>query len=257
MYVAEITFHLPARTLEQAAQNALENAVYRLLAAWEHGGRMELSEPSMVQLPDRCVIYAYIPEPHTLDAALDRTPVKNALQELQALGIAAPDARVLGTAFAVEPNCHCDKHSSYILYTTLFSRVSPLHCGDCFQPVPLYLIPPISNDSYQELLDWQTAYKACDTLYIQSRALEQEAIYEMAWLKSKLTKRGRKFCRMIEKSTGIPTYYYLHHFPWQKADQEERRCPDCDSAWRLPRPWHNLFYYKCDSSRLLSSRAFA
>jgi predicted nucleic acid-binding Zn ribbon protein len=45
-------------------------------------------------------------------------------------------------------------------------------------------------------------------------------------------------------------------FRKNRKREQRRRCPLCGGAWRLEKPLHRLFDFKCDMCRLVSNLAW-
>jgi predicted nucleic acid-binding Zn ribbon protein len=141
------------------------------------------------------------------------------------------------------------------LFTHYLNRESPLRCGNCFAPIPLYRIPHIQDEEYLDVHQWEADYKACDTLQMHIRTGERFGERQMFQHDSSLSRRGRELCVRIASLTRRPTYYYLHKVRARSsAEEERRRCPNCNGQWKLGKRWH-LFDFRCDQCLLLSAIA--
>ena len=73
----------------------------------------------------------------------------------------------LGLAVTCEDSCDCENPTWYMLYTDLATEESPLICGDCGMPVPLYKLPAVPDKEGQSnFLNWQDQFKALQKLDI-------------------------------------------------------------------------------------------
>ena len=71
---------------------------------------------------------------------------------------------------------------------------------------------------------------------------------------SRLQRRGSDLARRLEGLCGIPTYYYLYRVGGLSAAGEKARpCPSCGGEWALAAPLHEIFDFKCDPCRLVST----
>lgn len=69
--------------------------------------------------------------------------------------------------------CECRRRPHFVLFTNFLSHESPVRCGRCFGPVPLYTLPAMGEaGNYQDLLSWQSTYQDMDSLFIGSGAGE-------------------------------------------------------------------------------------
>jgi hypothetical protein len=71
--------------------------------------------------------------------------------------------------------------------------------------------------------------------------------------------RGRgmwQLCREVEKSTKVPTYYFLMRYYSHPTEEFARRCPGCGGKWRTKAPEENRFrdwHFRCKRCRLVSN----
>jgi len=134
-------------------------------------------------------------------------------------------------------------------------RVS-LELGDCFDPVPLYRVPPTRDLEYLDILQWAADYQACDTLQMHCTTGERFGERQLVGHDSSLTAQGREICRRLSAKTGLPAYYYLHNSRGRSLrDERRRRCPGCRRNWSMAEPWHGRFDFKCERCLLLSNIA--
>jgi len=252
LYVAQIKFE---KRLELDRDKA-SDAINGLLSALRMNGQVCGREVAVIDTPDYLMATELIPEIHSLDTNHHNQYVLRDLQILGELGLSGPSievAREMDGHLA----CECAVPASYILYTNYLTLESSLWCGDCFHPVPLYRIPPTSGKEYNDIIGWQSNYKACDTLQMLCTQVERTALRQMSWLDSGLTKDGLDICRRIKEVTQTPTYYYLYrHYGRSKRDEARRRCPSCQGEWLLAERWH-IFDFRCDRCELLSNIAVA
>ena len=155
----------------------------------------------------------------------------------------------------VHSDAQCSEKSSfYILFTHFLMLESPIRCGDCFKPVPLYRIPHTSHDEYSDVLWWEDKYKACDTLQIGSSVGEKFGLKEISDYNSVLTREGLKICKKIEKLTKKRVFYYLFNFKKTSVGKDkQKKCPSCGGKWLLESPLHKLFDFQCKKCGLLSN----
>ena len=148
--------------------------------------------------------------------------------------------------------CKCSKSNFYILFTNYLSIASPISCGSCFNPVPLYKLPFYDDYDYHRILSWDTNYIACDQLQMNCEVGERFGLNQMQNHNSQLSQQGIEICRKIEELTKIPTYYYLYNYRKVKKGQILSNCPKCSNDWTLPKPINNFYDYKCDNCRIVS-----
>jgi predicted nucleic acid-binding Zn ribbon protein len=234
----------------------MDHLIHGLLGALRMNGQICGWESSICLQDQHYLATVFIPEPHALERRHNKHAVQASYAALTEATGSRPEIAILGPALAADPICRCATSTAYILYTSYLALDSPLRCGDCFGPLPLYRLPALRNGEYFDIITWQTDYQACDTLQMNCATLERAATREMAAATSSLAVRGREICRDITQETGIPMYYYLHRGNGRSLAQERRRpCPGCGGEWRLNEPLHDLFDFRCDSCRLLSNLA--
>jgi len=145
------------------------------------------------------------------------------------------------------------------LFTYMGDWESPLCRGDNGKPIPLYRLPG-SHEDRAGIYHWQLAYRDHDAIWMGCRALEVPAYKQLCLPDSELSREGREICREVEKTTGVPTYYFLKRYWGRRQDEEKRKCPGCGRSWRTTHPidtengfW--CFPFRCDTCRLVSHMA--
>lgn len=132
----------------------------------------------------------------------------------------------MGTAITCEESCTCEAPSWYLLYTDLATEESPVVCGDCGRPVPLYKLPAIlDKEGQSNFLNWQDQFRAIQKLdmYNYQPDFTSGEVYDPA---SHINKMGRALCRAMEKAKSVPVFYHLE----QKKDSGAV-CPLCGREW--------------------------
>jgi predicted nucleic acid-binding Zn ribbon protein len=144
------------------------------------------------------------------------------------------------------------------LFTHAFDWTSPVCRGDGQGPIPVFLIP-ITFQQKEEVYRWQRRYRLYDDVWLECGSLEIPAYRKLAEANSDLTQEGQELCCAIEKTTGVPTFYYLMRYWGRATGEHERLCPRCGGRWTTAnaveerrRFWH--FDFKCDRCRLVSHR---
>ena len=249
MFVAEITVRLAA----EADPDEINSFLSTLRQNGQVLSREFLSTESRGTLKT-CVL---VPEADALSTSHDNKWAKQARVSLTRKGLTHFRVKVLGKDPTSLDTDGCASPNQYILFTNYLTMESPLRCGECFGPVPLYRVPPTYDDSeYYNIKTWEADYQACDTLQMNCSTGERFGIREMSEANSSLSRRGRGLCADIEKGTGKPVYYYLFRYVTRttRAKEEARMCPICGGAWLLEESWH-IFDFKCESCRLVSTFA--
>jgi predicted nucleic acid-binding Zn ribbon protein len=256
MYNVELFFKRQGRTLpEERAAGAIDE----LVRALQRNGQILEG----ITIPTAIVRGGYqtvasIPERRSLSLSLHSTRVRTAMRDLKRSGLALPRARVIGRQLDSTPVCGCRRSASLILTTNFLTSELPLRCGGCHGVVPFYRFPHTTDyGTYEDIISWTWHYRAFDGIWIASGAGERLAYRELSEHDSKLSRWGHDLCRLIDKRSGAPTYYYLmKHYGRSVASERKRKCPDCGGKWLLKEPWHRLYDFKCDRCRLLSNIAF-
>jgi predicted nucleic acid-binding Zn ribbon protein len=254
MYLAEVFFPFAN---PKAKPSVVLDRTYSLTAAWVKNGQMYGHTHSPV-LTGRDGIrwHVLLPERTSLSKKWNNRYAVKAAEELAKVGAGAHEVRILGREASLPSVCRCRKPGRYYLFTTFLDITSPLNCGDCQRPVPLYRIPTISGDEHFDILQWQDNYRACDALWIGSGVGERFNGRQLSEPESDLSKSGRRICAAIEEKTATPTHYYLLRHSGRSSKAElERKCPVCAGEWRLEEKW-GLFDFRCDGCRLMSNIAF-
>ena len=251
MYVGHITLSKPLFIDKDAVSDAIDT----LISALRMNGQICGREFPTAVTPSGYVTTMFLPEPDALNSKHHNSYVRQALQKLRVAGFAEPEYAVDEELDGGE-SCSCKFSQSFVLQTNYLMLAPPLHCGNCWLPVPLYRIPPTKEDEYYDIICWQSDYQSCDRLQMNCSTLERAAMRQIARLDSKLSRFGLAICSHIYELTSVPTYYYLHRYAARSRKQEERRlCPCCSGEWLLADPWH-MFNFKCDKCCLVSNIAW-
>jgi predicted nucleic acid-binding Zn ribbon protein len=252
MFDARIQFDLqPTADLDDVS-----DLVNRLLSALRMSGQICGKEWPVILGEATCTAYVMLPAEDALSAAHRSVYIPQILESLVLAGLSEPRITILGEDLDGDDPCPCGTPPSYVLYTTFLSLESPLRCGGCFLPVPLYSLPQTNHGEYSDVISWQSNYQACDTLQMSCQVLERAATRELSRVESTLSREGLRICREWETASGVPCYYYLYRYGARSWARElARPCPGCGGSWRLEEPWH-FFDFKCDQCRLLSNIAW-
>jgi len=254
MLIAQIDFEV----LEGIGGEQQSDAIYSVLAAYYRDGRILDENFGVFQADNTFKTFVSIPAKDAFENFLGSKYISESLQKLNAVGLSLPTHKILGKETEHSESCECKNSSAYILITNFLSIQSPINCFDCNLPVPLYRFPRPSSGDFGCILGWQSEYKACDSLQMQSGFGERFGIRQMSNLKSGLTKSGLEICNGIQNLTKKPCFYYLYHPNGRSLKKErERKCPLCNGEWLLEKQLHNLFDFKCDKCHLLSHIAFS
>ena len=253
MFAAEVRFPLLRSARKCDSADVLESLIF----LYHHNGQISTVEwPSAVS-GGTLRVFVSIPERTSLRRRTNRW-VRQCRRRLRGAGLGLPRILVLGEEPESSPVCECRSCRSYILHTEAYSCESPVRCGTCFGVIPLYRLPP-TNDygSYDNTVRWRANYQAYDGLWFRTRgAQEKHAYRQLAHVDSALSREGRAVCRAIEQGTRRRTYYYLFRYSGRSRERElASTCASCGRAWRLDKPWHEEFDFRCERCRLVSAIA--
>lgn len=250
MYLFEISVNIENKEKKEEIVSLLWN----LISSWLHNGQIINKDVQLFYTNLSINFIVYCPESNSLDLKFANKYVLNDYNKLIEVSGESLIKRLLGKEVDyIETDFDecCLKAEFYILFTHMFSEKSPICCGECRDSIPLYRI---IKDKNIGILTWQDNYKSCDTLQINSRAGEKFGLKEMTNFDSSLTKQGLEVCKELELILNKPVFYYLFNYrniPYKK--DIKRKCPVCNGEWILNEPLHNIFNFKCDKCKLLSS----
>lgn len=193
-----------------------------------------------------------IPEKDSLDMKYASKFVKESVAALNKVKIKY-EYNVTGEDPDSKISCECDKIEYYVLYTNYISTESPVRCGTCFNPIPVYKLP----ENTCCILGWEEDYMTLDLHQMHCQSGERYAIRQMSRYDSNLSKRGIEICNTFFNETSIPMYYYLYHPKGNSKKPElSRKCPKCNGEWLLDRQLYNFIDFCCHKCRLLSNIAW-
>jgi predicted nucleic acid-binding Zn ribbon protein len=239
----------PGRDEEQ------KDAFEALLGAYRLDGHILGRELTTAYQARRLEAYLLVPAADAFYPGFINGWIGKSLERLKKAGLSTPRFVAIGRDRGETEACACADPSSLILFTTYVQLQSPVRCGDCFLPLPLYRLPRFGSGEFVEVIAWADDYKACDSLFMNSATGERFGYREMSRFDSSLSRRGREICKHFENGTGKPTYYYLYRYYGRSAGAENARtCPGCGGQWLLSDRW-NLFDFRCDTCRLVSNLA--
>lgn len=254
MYSIELSF----KPLDTRDDQAADDAISTLLATFRMNGQV-LGREWSVSFDGksyRTVVMA--PESTSLSSRFANKHVRRAMQQLATKGLRRPEMLIRGRELQSQSSVRKARAPSYILFTSYLALESPVRASDSFRPVPLYRLPATYDGEYNDIISWQSDYQACDALQMGCATGERFGTREISDIHSSLTKRGLEICSNLRKLVRQPVYYYLYRGTGRSLSAELRRkCPSCgDSRWRLERPLHAVFDFKCNRCNLLSNIAF-
>ena len=249
MFTVKITFG-PCKPWETDKGYETENVAWDYLAKLVKNGQLcARSDEVEVRIDGELVFLVRIPRPNAYEKRVLSTWGRDSLAEVVAHFGREPEWTILDDKV---PKRFPSWKSASSLY--LFSSVAgPVHHGDHGNLVPTYLLR-LSALQCEHLFFWNNLYHAIDDVWLDSGELEKAAYEQMANPESELSKDGRKLCKLVEKSTRKPTFYYIHRYGDEVEPEDIDKCPGCGQSWRtgIEGVWHQ-FAYRCVACRLVSN----
>lgn len=255
MCTVEISFTYPEGGITEHMFERIDD----FIAALRMNGQIYASVHPSVWREKDVLVYAYIPEVDGLNPKYYNDYCRKYVTELRGYGLSGPHVRILDELdYEAEDDsvCRCVEASSYILYKDFLSLTTPIICGSCRLPVPLYRLPPTASGEYNDIISWQTNYEACGNLYLNDAVAQHAVTRELRHAQSSLNQQGRRICANIEQLTGIPTYCYIYQsLGRERRRDKDRYCPICGELWVLEEAW-NRFDTRCDKDRIVGDLPF-
>ncbi|WP_444936545.1 DUF2310 family Zn-ribbon-containing protein [Microbulbifer sp. JMSA004] len=253
MYTISLNFKV-TDTFETESQMDIVNS---LLGAWRMNGQILGDQFPTAKTELGYLVYVNTPECDSISAENQNKYVKKYTDALTDVGLSKPEVVIVGKEPECKDACTCLSTDFYILYTTYVTLETPLRCGHCFSPVPLYQIPKTYDDEYYNIIRWQSDYQSCDSLQMNCTVGERFASNQMGRLESPLSRMGLEVSESISSKTGKPVYYYLYKGAGKSYKIEaSRKCPKCNGAWAQSEPLHEIFDFMCGECKLLSNIAW-
>lgn len=244
-------------SLEQA-----QTVISELLDELRYNGQILGREFALTLTNQAFICHLVCPEQDAMDPKYFTPTIAEIIAELKDLGIAGPYTEVTGLESQSDFTDVCQSPKGYILYSTFVQSCSPIRCSEHFMPIPLYKLPEVVR---KPLIKWQESQAACDQLQMNEMSdVETLMLEQLSLPNSQLSIIGRELLDQIELVTARPCFQYLYRVGGDSFEQETtRRCPSCDSHWRVGaanehaeqelEPLFGLFDFKCDSCKLLSN----
>ncbi|UJF18911.1 Zn-ribbon-containing protein [Vibrio sp. SS-MA-C1-2] len=250
MYITELDFEIYCDT----SLGEVEKAINFVLDCLRYNGQVLGRELPIVMNGSNFIARVISPEQNSLHPKNHSPQVKRALKLLSDSGLLQPKITIVGQDMNSDPSDQCEAPSWQILFTSHLHTCSPIRCGEDFEPIPLYRLPPVANGDQKQLIKWQEDWSACDQLQMNGSVVEHPSLFEMSSPQSVLFRRGWDLCRRMAVVSKTPTYLYLYRVGGEsKEAEQQRRCPVCDGEWALDAPIHGIFDFKCDQCLLVSN----
>jgi predicted nucleic acid-binding Zn ribbon protein len=262
MYLASLT--IPCR---KPYSKALNDAVWDLCYSYQRAGQSLNTDPFVGFAEREFRVNFLVPERDALSLKYATRFVKRHLRGFSKIGLGQPKVKIVGPSNGGMARHQCKFPSCYVLFTHFNDETSPVCCGDCYLPIPLYRLPRERTTSYKlsdgtpfvdggdywHLLKWQSTYRHVDSLWMGSSAGEEFARRQMSDHRSALSEQGLLAAEILAERTGKPVYYYLLRYGKSTVQNDlKRRCPSCGGEWLLKQKYFNFCDFKCDKCHLIS-----
>ncbi|MFN4152447.1 MAG: DUF2310 family Zn-ribbon-containing protein, partial [Candidatus Sericytochromatia bacterium] len=195
MFIFEISLEI------KNTQNKEEiiNNLWTFSASLLHNGQILQSIDIISENKNKIFIIVLCPEMLSLNNKFSNKYVISSLNELEKSADTNIEIKFIGKDAEISSDkdieC-CNKTNYYILFNHYFKKQSPVSCGNCFKPIPIY---KICKEKNLGILAWQENYKACDWLQLGSTVGKKFGLNEMSNFDTKLTKEGLEVCKNIEE----------------------------------------------------------
>ena len=230
------------------AKEFFDYALSWYLSALSSNGQI-LGDWNLAHKSDALELACIAPEEDSLDVKHNSVPASDAYEKVLARSERKPEYELAGSETILSGTCKCPDSSSLILFTTCIHTEPPVLCADCGLHMPLYKLPRYKDDiDYTSILDWTSACRACDELFLQSGAMERFGWKQLAEHDSDLTVRGLDICKDLSAKLGKPVLYAIRTRP----DKRVRNCPSCKSPWEIKDTGLSSFNLKCEACGLAS-----
>lgn len=250
MYIQEIAIDIKSNT----SKDDIVDAFNGLMSFYRGSGQTQGKIESQYIDTDKIVCLPFTLEEDALDKKFNNFYVNRQTKVVEELCDSSLTFKTVGKSYHSYPGgCKCKKTDFYIRITNYLSIDSPLTCGNCNKPVPLYRLPAYYDYGYIPILSWESNYISCDRLQMNCEVGERWALNQMQKITSQLSKQGLEICRKISELTAIPTFYYLHNYDKFKGDSLDRPCPSCGKKWNLKTELHRLYNFKCGNCQIVST----
>ena len=250
MYIQEILININSKS----DKDEIIDNFNILMAHYRGNGQSQGKIETQYISGNRLVSLPFTLEKTSLDHKFNNYYVDRQSEIIEDLCKAKIEIRLIGKSYhTYKSPCKCKKSDFYILVTNYITIESPITCGTCNKPVPLYRLPKYDDQGYMPILSWETNYISCDSLQMNFEVGERWALNQMQNVKSALTRQGMEICEKLENITNTPTYYYLYNYKKYKREVLTKLCPSCKSNWGLNDQLSNLYDFKCANCRLVST----
>lgn len=253
-----ISYRIVFGTYEKSSIEEAKNLIEDYLVSLWFAGQIDLNRYSTAIFENEHVAYVYA---LGNDAGKRNSHSRSGLEhirELKKFFTRTPVWVPLEERFS-KTKIAWQKAPFLFLFTNFMTVESPIRRGDTAKPIPVYRFS-LDDIERENIVLWAHRYRNLQGVWADSHDLEMQAYRAIADPESKLSQSGLESCRIIEKSCGVPTYYYLDRsYGRKEEDERNRKCPLCDGEWYIGTPETEQctdeflpFDFRCDKCRLLS-----
>lgn len=247
MYTFEYKFYPDLTKID--IMDYYDEKISWFLSSLLKNGQLLDQHDNIVQVGESLMCFCLAFEEDSLDVKYYNKYCSDYLSQLIDVSKKPPEYKLIGKSVGLSNCCSCQEHSYYILFATSCAFYSPIMCGDCNLPMPLYKFPKIDDEiEYSNIIYWEAKYQAFDSLFMLTDIGEKYGYQQISNIKSKLSIEGLKICVDMAKLTGKPFYYFIHKY----YSPQKNHCPKCGTYWKLDKALHGLYTHKCDNCLILS-----
>ena len=242
MYYIKITFK---KIIDTPLTEDEEELLWGYASVLYHNGQA-YRDYDLVSSNNEFMLFATIPEKDSLDDKYNNYYATKCLGEVKEHF--SIHYEIVGAKMSCVSICKCETQEWYMLYAFEGVYESPICCGNCKKPIPLYKFPvtELAKEHF-DATSWRKAYSAVDILWMY--CLSDRFTYkQMNKPDSALMKVGRELCESYESLTGKPFYLYLY-----QLYKTRKLCPVCGADWEC-KDKDSVVGYKCDVCKLVADK---
>lgn len=213
--------------------------IFRLIGELYKNGQILNREDNLYYKNNSFIYYCITPEVNSLNKIYYNNYIKEIIKNNNEFSYTH-----LGSVIDSKEYCTCKIEDivNFTLNTSFISIDSPLKCGKCKKPIALYKIPNWNKPNFEDILNWQQDYQACEKIYINSALDEEYFLRQISDIDSDLSKIGKNLCAYLKSIINKPIYYSLY---LKDVNKSSETCPYCGSGWNKHKK------YQCDNCEIV------
>lgn len=220
MYAAHAAFDARAKITEETV-----TPVYWARQEWWASGQALRSDSQVSVRGRRVILPLLLPERTSLAKQFELPRTSAILRELRERGFDGPRVEILGHVSGRGGADACRSRPCLVLLAQAFDESSPVRCGRCLAPVPLYRLREDTHPErgrYWDALAWQEDFRRMDRMWLLDPA-------------SELNRDGHEVRERLEGVLRKRVYYFqwrssLGGRPRSDLGKDES-CPRCGRRW--------------------------